>query len=274
MTTADSLITDTLPFYLWNNAVNPVETEETYAGVAMIDSVFNTHPADTLRQHPSMFRQHTLTVEHDYLQPRPTTGIPAWTFVILTLLTALLCLYYRLRKLHVGDVLASTVNSRAMDRMLRGHNLTHTFQLMPMGLLMLAALAIPLHSLTLSGFSNYLLLVAILTAAYLVRNALMRLLGTIFDNSTAVSLYITSNYLYHLVLASLLTPLLFLYFYLPEAQDTMLYILCALVIIEFIMRAFRGMKLFLTQSSGSTFYLFYYLCTVEIVPILALIKYL
>jgi len=274
MTTSDTLCTDTLPFYLWDTAATPVETEEPFAGVAMMDSIFTLRPADTLRQHPSMFQRHTLAVEHGYLQPRPDTGAPAWTFIVLTLLTALLCLYYRLRKLHVGDVIASTVDSRAMERIMRGHNLMHFFQLMPMGLLMLAALAVPLHDLALTGFLNYLLLFAALVAAYLLRNALMRLLGTIFDNSAAVSLYIKNNYLYHLVLASLLTPLLFLYFYLPGAERTMLYILGILIILEFIMRVFRGMKLFLTQSSGPTFYLFYYLCTVELVPILVLIRFL
>lgn len=269
----DTLHLDTLPFYLWE-AASTVDAQEGYVGVAMIDSVFDTRPADSLRQHPSLFLQHTLAVRHDSLQARSVNTPPIWIFSFLTILTAMLCLYFRLHKLHVGTLLTSTVDSRAMDRMLRGNNMTRTSQLLPMGLLMVATLALPLHSLTLDGIGNYLLLTVGLATAYLIRNILIRLLGIIFDNSAAVGIYITSNYIYHLVLASLLTPLLFLYYYLPGAHNTLLFILEIIVITEFVIRLFRGMKLFLTQSSESTIYLFYYLCTVEIVPILVLIKYL
>ena len=61
-------------------------------------------------------------------------------------------------------------------------------------------------------------------------------------------------------------------FYLPWGNGVVLDILAGLIVVEFIVRLFRGMKLFLTQSSNAHFYLFYYLCIVEFIPILVLIK--
>ena len=271
----DTLDLSTLPFYLWDTATAPSAepAEEEYAGVAMLDSVFAPRPMTEVQQRPSLFMGHSLSVEHSGLQPL-TQGMAApWTFAVLAMLTALLCTYFRLHKLRISDLLTAIVDSRAMERTLRGNNLTRTVQLVPIALMMLAAGALTVHSLMLDGIGPYLLLTLALTTAYLLRNSIMRLLGVIFDNSGAVALYITSNYLYHLVLASALVPLLFLYFYLPRGHDVMLTIIGIVTGLEFIMRLFRGMKLFLTHSSGSHFYLFYYLCIVEMTPILVLTKY-
>lgn len=271
----DTLDLSALPFYLWDTATAPSAepAEEEYAGVAMLDSVFAPRPMTEVQQRPSLFMGHSLSVEHNGLQPL-TQGMAApWTFAVLAVLTALLCTYFRLHKLRISDLLTAIVDSRAMERTLRGNNLTRTVQLVPMALMMLAAGALTVHSLLLDGIGQYLLLTLALTTAYLLRNSIMRLLGVIFDNSGAVALYITSNYLYHLVLASALIPMLFLYFYLPHGHDAMLTIIGIVTGLEFIMRLFRGIKLFLTHSSGSQFYLFYYLCIIEMTPILVLTKY-
>lgn len=269
----DTLDLSATPFYLWDST-SPQPSGEEYVGTAMLDSIFPTQPLAEPPQRPSIFRNHSLAVEHNSLQPYTQGFAAPWIFAALALLIAMVCIYYRQRKLTLRDMLASIVDSRAMDRMLRGNNLTRTAQLVPMGLLMLAAVALVVHNLAFDGIGHYLLLFLAMATAYLLRNSIMRLLGVIFENSNAVSLYITNNYLYHLVLASLLTPLLFLYFYLPHGKTTMLTVIAVVVALEFMVRLFRGMKLFLTQSSGSYFYLFYYLCIVELAPILVLIKYL
>ena len=277
MTASDTLDLSLQPFYLWDTTVAPAQETEEYAGLAMLDSVFAPRAEAEVRQHPSMFRGHTLAVNHQDIVSRPSQGVPAWTFAALLILVGLLCLYFRQHKIAFGSLVKSVFDSRAMDRMLRGSNLIRTFQLIPMGLLLLAVLALPIAQMPamtqLPSPVAFLLLTLALGIAYLLRNGLFQLLGTVFDSNAAVTLYINSNYLYHLLLATILTPLLFLYFYLPGGSGTIIYIILGIVAIEFILRVFRGLKLFLTHSSGSRFYLFYYLCIVEMVPILLLIKY-
>ena len=273
MTTSDTLDLTTLPFYQWDTFVTVVEEADMGVYQSMMDSIFREGDSITQPQRPSLFREHTLVPHDSNLLVRPGKSSPSWTFILLVILAGLLCLYYRVHKITVGHLLHSVVDSRAMDRMLRGNNMTRTVQMFPMGLLLIASLALPVAYFTdRLPFVSYLTLSAVVMLAYLLRNLLLRFFGTIFDDSAAVNAYITSNYLYHLVLASVTIPLLFLFFYLPWSNEVVLDILAGLIALEFIMRLFRGLKLFLTQSSNAHFYLFYYLCIVEIVPILVLIK--
>ena len=225
---------------------------------------------------PSLFTGHGFAVQHDNLVARPDTAVPVWVFGLLLALVVLTTLYYRACKLRFSTLMPLLFDSRAMDRTLRNNNLNSRYQFVPMGLLMLSCLLLPVHQTALvkTGLGGYLLLVAAVAALYLLRNGLLRLLAVTFDNSSAVDAYITSNYLYHLALATLALPLLFLLTYLPGGGSTVLYLLAGVVLLELVMRLFRGLKIFLTQSSGPYVYLFYYLCIVEVTPILVLIKWI
>lgn len=272
---------DTLnAFYQWDSLPYPVETPAPDPGMAT-DSAFGLYIVpqvdavhDTLVR-TSLFEGHGLRLRNTGLLERVADGSPVWVFVLLVLLVALATLYFRMHKLRLRDVLASLVDVRAMDRMLRNTNMARTVALLPAGLLMLAGLALPVHQMALAatGIGGYLLLLAALTAFYLLRNGVMRLLATAFDDRQAVGLYITSNYLFHLTLAILMLPLLFLQAYLPVGADAVRWVMAGLAAIEFVVRLVRGMNVFLTNSSCSHLYLFYYLCTVEIVPILVLVKW-
>ena len=273
MTTPDTLNLTAAPFYEWDTFVHITEEPDMGVFPGMIDSIFCAHDTAEPQTRPSLFTGHTLMPHDNTLTERPSTAAPSWIFIVLTLLTALLCLYYRVRKITLGHLLHSIVDSRAMDRMLRGNNMTRSAQHIPMCLLMVATVSLVINHIAFSNFGSYLLLTAVLVFAYFARNGLMRTFGAIFDSTAAVTNYITNNYLYHLVLATVALPLLFLYFYLPDGRNTALYILAAVGVLEFLMRVVRGLKVFLTNSSSAHFYLFYYLCIVEIVPILVLIKY-
>lgn len=278
MNTPDTLSLSPTAFYQWDSIPYPIEEHTPDPGVAT-DSCYSLYmvqgeAVDTLVR-PSMFTGHGLDQIHGGMTIRTFLGLESWIFVLLVVLTALLTLYYRQHKLHIADMLQSLFDSRAMDRMLRNNNLTRTIQLIPIGLLVVAGIALPVHLVAMrhTGIMGYLLLWAAVAAAYLLRNGIIRLLGAIFDDH-AVDSYITSNYLYHLALATLVLPLAFLYCYMPYGHDAIGYGLLGVTLLEFLLRLFRGMKLFLTQSTASHFYLFYYLCSVELVPILVLIKWL
>lgn len=278
MNTPDTLSLSQTAFYQWDSIPYPIEEHTPDPGVAA-DSCYSIYlvrgeSTDTLAR-PSMFTGHGLDQIHGDMTIRTFLGLESWIFVLLVALTALLTLYYRQHKLRMTELLQSLFDSRAMDRMLRNTNLSRTIQLVPIGLLVVAVVVLPVHLVAMShtGAMGYLLLWAIVAGAYLLRNGVIRLLGAIFEDHT-VDTYITSNYIYHLALATLVLPLAFLYCYMPFGHNVIGYGLLGLVLLEFLLRLFRGMKLFLTQSTASHFYLFYYLCIVELVPILVLIKWL
>jgi hypothetical protein len=275
MTTADTLDITQMPFYLWDS----LQHEDAANTAEIVDSCYTEFLTPTVKlsddtlERPSLFAGHTLAPQTSHLTSRPDSATPAWVFPVLLLLVGAITLFYRQRKLLLRDLLHALVDSHAMDRLQRNNSLLHTSQLVPMGILMLTCLALPVHQLALakSGFGGYLLLTVALIAAYLIRNGLMRLLGSIYENNAALGAYITSNYFYHFILATAGLPLLFPLFYIPYGKPVFLYVLAGLLLLELLIRLFRSMQLFLTQSSGPKFYLFYYLCIVEIAPILILI---
>lgn len=269
----DTLDLTTLPFWQWGIQENPAAEVDT--GFPL-DSIHRPREVMDTVFHKSIFQRHTLQVQHQSPLVRPDNSEPVWIFVSLLLLTGLITLYFRLRKIKLTDLLKALVDRRAMDRIVRDHNLNRTVTMLPMGLLLVATLCLPVHKLVMSqtGYWGYLLLTVAGGLLYLLRNGIMRLLGNTFENRQGVALYITSNYLFHLLEAMSVLVLLFPFFYLPGAQTTFSSVLAIFVIIAFATRFFRGMKVFLTHINGSSFYLFYYLCIVELIPILVLIKWI
>lgn len=261
------------PFYLWDTPYQQPEPTETNTGISL-DSIFPMREihAPTLR--PSLFRHTTLPVSHDSLQERAATAPAPWLFAALVAIVALMFLYYNRNKLRIAELLKAAADHRAMDRLVRGNNL-NTARLVPMGLFVTVTLATSIYimALTHNGIAAWLILTAALSAAYMLRNLVARLLGNVFDDSDTVSTCITSNYIYHMLLATAITPLLLLQAYLPAGRDIAFYLIAALTTLCLATRLIRSLQLFLTFSKSRSFYLFFYLCTVEAVPLLVLAKW-
>ena len=262
-----------LPFYQWDTTPAPIPEPEVNVGLPL-DSLFRPYDVAEPVYRQSMFVPSAIAPEHQQLLPRTNTAQPAWMFVLLMTLVALVYLYYHIRKIKPKHLPQAIVDHRAMDRMVRDNNLT-PMRLMSIGIFTMAVLATMLHQKAMvhTGFAGWLLLTAVLSTAYMFRLGLIRLLGNIFDRQEAVSTYITSNYLYHLSLTTLTLPLLPLFIYLPRGNDMVFYIIAGLAALCFLARLIRGLQVFLTFSKSSSFYLFYYLCIVEIAPLVILAKW-
>ena len=265
---ADSL----LPFYLLHEAY-PQPEVDTCTGVPL-DSIFRLREADTIVERPSLFTGHGLVRQHENLAARTETAAPSWLFAVVVLLCAALWLYHSNRKIKLGELLKSTIDLRTAERLLRGMTQRGSTPL-TVAPLLAAALATAIWSTAMqeTGFVGWLLLTAGLTAAYLLRNGLLRLLASVFDRSQTMSLYINCNYLYHTLLATLAAPLLFALLYIPSATNIALWSIAIIAALVFILRFARGVQLFLTKTQGFSLFLFYYLCTVEVIPLLVLLKW-
>lgn len=261
-----------LPFWQWDYALPVYDTTDT--GIP-IDSIYLPHEVPDTVFRESLIAPHNLPVTHNELQSRPDISTPAWIFIALLLFSALACIIFRLRNIKMGLLLKSAIDLRAMDRLVRDCNLNRTMTMLPMGLLLVAELCLPVHQLLLpqSGIAGYLMLFVGGGLFYILRNGLLRLLGSTFDNMQGISLYITSNYLYHLIEATGAIALLVLYFYLPGGREVMTWILVIYLCIGFLTRFLRSVKVFLTHVNGPSFYLFYYLCIVETIPIIVALKW-
>lgn len=264
-----------VPFYQRDTAEIPQVEHEVNLGIPL-DSIFPVVEPVEPHLRKSLFTHHGLAVKNEHLAERTDTTAPAWIFVLLLSLTVLVFLYFRARKIKFTELLKSTMDRRVMDRLVRECNLIRSAQFVPVALLLAATVGMVVYSAAMmhNGLFVYLLVVVALATGYLLRNGLLRLLGNVFDNRDAVTAYITSNYLFHLLLTTVLLPLLFLQLYMPLGNTVVQYITFGVVALSLVVRVTRGMNIFLTISKGFNFYLFYYLCTVEIVPVLVVAKLL
>lgn len=262
-----------IPFYLRDTADVTAAGQEVNVGITW-DSIFPVCEQAEPLLHKSLFTHHGMPVKYGTLKERTDVVAPAWFFLLLLVLTVLVFLYHHARKIKFSELLKSTIDRRVMDRMVRECNLIRSAQFVPVALLLSATLGMALYTVAMqkTGFGGYMLLSIAIATGYLLRNGLLRLIGNVFENRDAITAYITSNYLYHLVLTTFTVPLLFLQVYSSWGQDAAIYVILGLVAFTFVVRFIRGINLFLTLSKSFRFYLFYYLCTVEIIPILVLLK--
>ncbi|MBR1784943.1 MAG: DUF4271 domain-containing protein [Bacteroidales bacterium] len=259
-----------LPFYQLDTVSASPSADIPFAGVAMMDSVFAAHtPAE---QRTSMFAGQALNPVHGVPVERAEWPAPAWLFVLLLALASILVVYYRRHTFKPTKLTTTLVSAKAMSRSMRANNMQHWWQLMPAALLLTACVAtalwrcMGLHPLWLAALWGGL------SAAYLLRNLLLRLLGNAFGGSDAMDGYLASNYHFHLGLATVLIPMLFIMVYMPGAAMGTAKSMAVVAAVEFVLRVARGTGIFFSRQGGSHIHLFYYLCTVELVPILLFVK--
>ena len=247
--------------------------------VCVYDSIFTPLEQTPPMVRKSLFSHHQLEVQHHHEIDIHHEGSPGWFFGFIILSIFLICTYLRRKQIDIVTLLQSAIDHRAMGRMLRDTNLTHAPDQAPIALLMLLPVSLvcyyfffPHPDNMWSDMLHYLMLYALCIVIYFTRNGIFRFVGNAFNNSEAVHYYLSSNYIYHLLYAITATALAFFVCYTDSVGKVFFYILMGLIALLFTIRLIRGMKLILTFSKTPKVYLFYYLCILEIIPIIVITK--
>ena len=260
------------------------ETEEYH--LLNIDSILASYARTEPLVHPSLFAGHTLQVDSSFPQtyPHHEEHVPEWTFGIILLMAAAIGWFIKWYRLHFGELVQSVTSTSALGRLFRDHNFSNERSLLPMAIVYVAAMSLltcyaaGLYGTTLFSsnlLTNYLMVLGCCAGYYFVRNGLTLLFGIIFQNAWAAQVYVANAYLFNFLGTIALIPILLVGYYGPldpAASMTLFHIAAGWVGLLFFLRLVRGMQLILTDAKSSKFYLFYYLCILEIVPILVAIK--
>lgn len=235
---------------------------------------------DSVRVYESLFEGHALQVEHvDAIIRKPVENYD-WVFGIILALVLLIFVYLRNYRIPLTELVKAAFDSRVRERILREKNLSHKSSMIPIA-------AIYIGTISLVGFyaiSRYvdfiearnvvILGVTILsvTLIQMLQNALTYFFGATFQCPEGSIEYHTNNYLFKLMASIVLLPLILMLFFAQTESEIFLYIVLATIGVFMVLRIMRGAQIILTISNGSKFYLFYYLCTLELAPLLALAK--
>lgn len=236
--------------------------------------------ADTVRIYESLFKGHGLQVEHlDAIIRKPVESYD-WVFGFILALVVLIFVYLRNYRIPIAELAKAAFDSRVSERILRENNLSHKSSMIPIAAIYIGTLSlagyyiisrhvdfIEMHDAALLG--SVLLSV---TIVHLLQNAMTHLLGASFQCTESTQGYLTNNYLFRMLACIIVLPLLLMLFFAQTESNIFLYLVLAAGGVFFILRILRGAQIILTISNGSKFYLFYYLCTLELVPLLIIIK--
>jgi len=113
---------------------------------------------------------------------------------------------------------------------------------------------------------------SILFLLILVRIFMMRLIAHIFKRSDLFQAFLFHYFIYSKVLAMLLIPFIFAIPYTTgNLQETLIFTAISAVLLVQIFRLYRAI-IFVVKNVVLIFYLILYLCTLEILPVLVIIK--
>ena len=116
-------------------------------------------------------------------------------------------------------------------------------------------------------------IILLIASLYLLKLFIFNIFGKIFQLDKELSVHLTNTFLLNEALGISYLPILLLIIYSPfEARLWMFIIAIILFVLFFIFRFVRGLSIITVNSKFSKFYLFLYLCTLEIIPFVVLLR--
>lgn len=233
-------------------------------------------------QGPRIFQGHLLRPQHPNAQPL-TNEVGDWFTISLIVLVALFTwfrfFYYRIfRQLYTAFYNLTTTNQIVRDESVllqRASLILSIISYMLMGLF-LYQISIFLDwdmGVLQGGLVRFVFLSLSVAVAYSVKMILLRFLSTVFDLEKPVALYIFNVFLMIMMIGLLLLPINILLAYGPlQYRYWILLISVGIITLLFVYRLVRAIGIWIGIPGFSLFYLFLYLCTFEIAPLLIIWK--
>ena len=126
-----------------------------------------------------------------------------------------------------------------------------------------------------SGFLGYIMLLGYIVVFYFLKIILHRVLGVIFKIEKEINEYIFNLFLFNQFIGLAFIPIIVCLLFYPMSSPGNIYSLgLCLLAVSFSYRTARGIRVVGGNSGVVKSYLFVYLCTLEILPLLVLVKVL
>jgi len=119
---------------------------------------------------------------------------------------------------------------------------------------------------------SYFIFAILIVALFAIKSLLEKFISVIFNTNNTFSIYFT-DHLFTLGVSSMLqTPFIILFVY--SQQEIFIWISLSILILLWLFRLLRGLVIGFRQTNFSKSYIFLYLCSLEILPIIIVIKLL
>ena len=276
--TVDTSIVDTLA---------PVAQKNTFR-FADIDADTITQVQDTSisrylpLEGPGLFKNHSLRVNHPNartLNDFTTDWFTISLIILVGLFTWFRFFYYRI----YGQLISAFFNVTVSNQIVRDESV-----LLQRASLILSVISYLLAGLFLyqvsvqynwqiswlqKGIVRFAMFAVAIASAYSIKMIALRFLSNVFYQERPVALYIFNIFLMVMMVGLILLPVNMILAYAPaETRDWTIKIATTLIGIVFLYRLVRATGIWIGIPGYSFFYLFLYLCTFEIAPLLIIYK--
>lgn len=184
---------------------------------------------------------------------------------------------------YILQVVAAVVNYQSSVRLLREKNIL--FKNMAVGLNIVFAINMGLflffvmtyfnisQIVSNNNFLSVIIYCIVIATIYIIKTLLCRFIGYLFLAQAEFSEYVHNINLFNKNIGLLLFPIVIMIPYINDSlKPIILYFGIILFLGLFLLRIIRGFQIII-HKEVSSFYLILYLCTVEILPVLLIVKY-
>ncbi len=203
-----------------------------------------------------------------------------WTFFLVLIgWTFFASLRFGFSK-YMVQVFQSVFNFSIASRLYREQGYNNNFGLFRLNVIFYLFLPFPIYliakdnGVALMGFSGielYLIVLVVVNAYFMFKILLYKVLGSIFSQRETTGELVFNMMLFNNVLGLLLLPVSTIHSMVPAFGVYSLFIVPVLIAIFYLMSLVRSIY-FASRAGISIFYLILYLCTLEILPILLVVK--
>jgi hypothetical protein len=220
---------------------------------------------------------------HSHPMPSNKEGTDWIFFTLLISCTAFIWVKVFYRKIFV-QIVAAFFNNRITNQIVRDENILVQKASVLLTIIFNLVASLFLYKISLyfdwnpdylgSGFNRFLVFAFGVSFIYTIKLLTLKLVGGIFKIDKGIAVYIFNIFLINNLLGIVLLPLMVFISFSGLYVFYAIYIGLALTAISLLYRIVRGWLIGLTYSGFSVFYLFLYLCALEIAPLVVLVKLL
>jgi len=203
-----------------------------------------------------------------------------WTFFLILIgWTVFASLQFGFSK-YIVQVFQSVFNFSAAARLFRERGYGNNFGIFRLNVIFFLFLPFSIfliardNGMTVTGSSGiefYLIVFAVVNLYFMVKILLYKILGSIFSQRETTGELVFNMMIYHNVLGLILLPIATIHAWVPAVAPFSIFIVPGLVVLFYLMSIIRSIY-FAIRQSISIFYLILYLCALEILPILLVVK--
>ncbi len=228
------------------------------------------------------FHHHELPIKNQ--EPIPiTSSNPFWLFYVLLILVAGFTWVKVFYSRTLEHILGSFISKTMSNQVVRDENLLlqkASFLLTGIFYLVLALFIYQISILDPflpdffpSGIARFLILAVMVAAIYSFKFIFLKVSGFIFQLDKPVSAYIFNIFLINNLIGILLLPVVIAISFTSTMAAIIIFkITVAIIILLYLFRLMRGILIGLSLTHFSLFYLFLYICALEIAPLIFIIK--